>query len=70
MNELSDSLRLIYGRSVAAFNLSGLGGSKNYQILRLVSERNKLSLKKELTIQADKSMIVQDAINVEFFVAS
>lgn len=70
LNDIADRLKVVYGRSVRAFNVTGLGGDKNYQILQVASERNKLSLKKELIIQPDKTTIVQDAVNVEFLMVS
>lgn len=66
MTEISDQLRSLYGESVKAFTISGLGGSKNYQIVQVASTKNKLCLKKQLTVQADKTMIVEDAVNIEF----
>ena len=66
MTEIRDSLRSLYGESVTAFTVSGLGGDKDYQFITVTSKRNKLCLKKQLVIQADKTMIVKDAVNVSF----
>lgn len=70
LNDIVDQLKTLYGRSVRAFNVSGLGGSRNYQMLNIASERNKLCLKKELVIQPDKSLIVKDAVNIEFLMVN
>lgn len=66
MTEIKDELKAIYGNSVTAFNISGLGGEKNYQLVVLSSESDHLCLKKTLTIQADRSLIVSDSVSVNF----
>ena len=66
MTEIRDKLKSIYGDSVSAFTIKGLGGSKDYQVIKVASEKNKLCLKKNLIIQADKTMFVEDAVEVSF----
>lgn len=66
MTEIFDALKELYGPVVAAFSISGLGGERNYQYVEMGSRRNKLCLKKQLIAQADRTMIVQDAVDVEF----
>lgn len=70
MTEISEKLRTLFGSTVKAFRLSGLGGSKDYNLVTVASEQNKLCLKKELVILADGSMTVQDAVSVNFNLAS
>lgn len=70
MTEIFGELRELYGESVSAFQIQGLGGDRNYQFVRVASEKNKLCLQKQLVIQADKSMIVEDAVTVEFKLVS
>lgn len=70
ITEILEKLRGLYGSSVTAFQLSGLGGERNYQLIRVGSERNKLCLKKQLVAQADKTTIVQDAVTIEYKLAS
>lgn len=64
--EITEKLRVLYGNTVTAFSLRNLGGSKNYTLVTLATEQNKLCLKKNLVIQADGSMIVEDAVIINF----
>lgn len=66
MTEIRDALKSYYGDAVSAFNVYGLGGDKNYQVVRIPSNKNKLCLKKNLIIQEDKTMFVEDAVTVSF----
>lgn len=66
MTQAREELRLLYGDAVDALSITGLGGTRDYQLVKVASARNKLCLKKNLAIQADKSMIVLDAVEVEF----
>ena len=70
MTEIANELRLLYGDAVKAFQISGLGGTANYAIVTLDSERTKLCLKKELVAQADQTLIVQDDVTVEFYLVA
>lgn len=70
MTAIRDELRSMYGDSVAAFKITGLGGSKDYQLVKVISDRNKLCLKKQLVIQADKTMVVQDDVVINFKMVS
>lgn len=66
MTEISESLKKLYATTVSAFTISGLGGSANYQFLKVSEAQNRLCLKKRLAIQADKTMMVEDAVTVEY----
>lgn len=66
MTQVRESLKKLYGESVTAFNITGLGGDRNYQHIEVASEQNKLCLKKQLVVQPVKSMIVEDAVVVSF----
>lgn len=66
MSEIREQLRLLYGNSVTAFQISGLGGDSNYEMLTMQDGRYRLSLKKNLVMRADKKMYVKDAVNFEF----
>lgn len=70
MSEVRHQLRLLYGTSVEAFKVSGLGGVKDYQVVTMASERNKLCLQKQLVIQADKTLITEDGVDVQFKLVS
>ncbi len=66
MTDVRDRLKTLYGDSVQAFKISGLGGSKDYEIVSMASDKNKLCLKKELTIQSDLTTFVKDAVSFDF----
>lgn len=70
MTVIKEKLRAIYGDNVTAFSIKGLGGSKDYQYVKIVSEKNRLCLKKQLVIQPDKTMFVEDAVTVEFMLVA
>ncbi len=66
MSEIRERLKQLYGTAVKAFQLRGLGGVKNYEIVTVATNQNRLCLKKQLSIQADKTMIVEDAVTFTF----
>lgn len=66
MTDIRDQLNTVYGDSVSAFMVKGLGGDRDYQVIRVASEKNKLCLKKNLIIQSDRTMFVEDAVEVSF----
>lgn len=70
MTKVFADLRELYGDSVPAFQISGLGGDRNYQLVTMAEGQNNLCLKKELIIQPDLTMIVDDAVDVEFRLVS
>lgn len=66
MTELRDVLKTLYGTSVKAFTVTGLGGDANYELLSMKDDRYRLSLKKNLAIGADKKMYIKDAVVFDF----
>lgn len=52
--------------TVETIDLRGLGGAKNYRILHLAAEHNRLCLKKRLELQQDNTIIVKDDIRFNF----
>lgn len=66
MTAIKDSLRKVYGASVDAFEVTGLGGSENYQLVTVASNEYRLCLKKRLEMEADRSLVVKDDVIVEF----
>lgn len=65
--ETKQLMKDLYGSSVKALTLSGLGGSKDYQYLRVSDEQNRLCLKKILSLELDGSLIIKEAVDVKFF---
>lgn len=66
MTEIRKRLAEAYGDSVVAFTISGLGGSKNYELISMVSTWQRLCLKKIIVIEANRTMTVQDAVDIDF----
>ena len=66
MTKVKETLRKAYGASVDAFEVTGLGGSENYQLVTVASNEYRLCLKKRLEIAPDRSYVVTDDVNVEF----
>lgn len=67
MQVIADALKDIYGSSVKSMELRGLGGDKNYRIVSLASEHNRLCLKKILQLQQNNSLIIKEAVFVNFY---
>lgn len=66
MTDLLSGLRDIYNDSVVSFNVNGLGGNDNFNVISVTNEHNGLSLKKKLELQQDNSIIVVEDIEVSF----
>lgn len=66
MTTIRDQLKAVYGTSVRALSIRGLGGFRNYQVLRVKDAQNKLCIKKNLVRQPDRTFIVEDAVEVNF----
>ena len=68
ITEIETTLKTNYGESVKAVDIYGLGGdTKNYKVVNLAAEHNRLSLRKLLVQQQDGSMIIQEAVSVDFY---
>ena len=67
VTEIQKALFDVYEGSVPTLSVSGLGGSKNYKILTLAAEENRMCLKKILKVQQDNSLIVGEDVTVNFF---
>lgn len=66
MSDVESALRAAYGASVQSLSTSGLGGSKNYRLLTLSAEENRLALKKILYQQQDNTLIIKEDVTVNF----
>jgi hypothetical protein len=67
MTEILRALTDLYGDTVESASISGLGGEKNYQIVTVADEQNRLCLKKILSLQQDNSLIIREDVTVNFF---
>lgn len=66
MTIIEEDLKASYGNSVQSFAARGLGGSKNYRLVTLVDNENRLALKKILFQQQDTSLIIKEDVTVNF----
>lgn len=66
-SEIMNALRIMYGSSVMTIDLHGIGGSKDYRIITLASEHNRLCLKKVLEIQSDNKLIIKEDVTINFY---
>lgn len=67
ISEIEQTLRATYGDSVTSLSLSNLGGSKNYRVLTLADEHNRLCIQKTLQQQQDGTMIISENVTVNFY---
>lgn len=67
VSTLVDSLRTIYGDDVVSFRVSGLGGAdNNYPVITITDDTRRCSIRKKLVAQADNTVMVKEAVTVNF----
>ena len=67
VDSIQNALRAQYGTDVISVELLGLGGfSNNYQALTVITPGCKLSIAKKLVAQSDNSLVVQEAVQVNY----
>jgi hypothetical protein len=66
INGIIDALTAIYDANVVSFNVSGLGGTNNYDTVTLVNPNESLSLAKILQVQENGLLIVTEDVTVNF----
>lgn len=66
ISKILDSLRAQYGSDVIEVSLSGLGGSANYQVLTVLDNKGRCSIKKKLVAQGDSTLAVEEDVTVTF----
>jgi hypothetical protein len=61
------NLKQLYGDNVVGVELSGLGGSdKNYQVLQLSQDYNRLCLKKKLQLTDTGKLVIGEDVDIKF----
>ena len=63
---ITQALKTMYGDSVLTVDMTGIGDAKNYRIITLASEHNRLCLKKILEIQQDNTLIIKEDVTINF----
>lgn len=65
--EITEALRAAYGDSVVGFDLEGFGGvKKNLPYAILVKETQRATLRRVLEIQADRTLIMVEDVEINF----
>lgn len=67
LTTITTELKNHYQDSVIALDIRGFGGPKNYRLLNVSDDYNRLCLKKNLEIQDDGELMVKEAVNITFF---
>lgn len=67
ITELTLILKERFTDTVESIDISGLGGSNNYQVITLAQEHNRLCLKKKIVLQEDNSLIIKEDVTVNFY---
>lgn len=66
ISDIIIALNNTYGSIINTVSINGLGDGNNYQSVTLVNKQEKLSLKKKLLALENNSLIVTEAININF----
>ena len=65
-SQLNENLSIAYGTDVISVNLSGLGGSNNYNVVTLTDSSNTLSINKKLQLQPNNQLAVVEDVSIIF----
>jgi hypothetical protein len=63
---ITTALRELYGSDVISFTQSGLGGAANLTMITLVDDSTQLGIAKNLVVNANGTLSVEEAVNVTF----
>jgi hypothetical protein len=64
---ITTALTTIYGSDVISFTFSGLGGgASNFDTITLMDNSTQLGIAKNLTVNANGTLSVQEAVTVDF----
>lgn len=66
MSDIVNNLREAYEEDVISLDVKGLGGSSNLNVLTMVDDASRLSIKKELVARSDGTLGLTDAVVIEF----
>ena len=66
MSSIIADLKDIYSESVISFDVSGLGGSKNLNLLRLKNPENRLCINKRAISLPDDTILIEDDVTINF----
>ncbi len=66
ISSIESRLKDVYGSDVMSVELSGLGGTSNHQVITLIGNGDRISIRKKITPQSDGKLIVEEDVTVEF----
>jgi hypothetical protein len=66
ISDIETKLGKAYGSDVIAVEVSGLGGTANHQVITLIGNGDRISIRKNITPQSDGKLIVEEDVTVEF----
>lgn len=66
VSQMTKALIDVYGTDVIDVEIEGLGGNENYSTLTVLHETDRPSIKKILKAQSDSSLIVEEAVELNF----
>lgn len=61
------TLSVAAGSDVVGFEINGLGGTGNYSTLTVVDDAKRLSIRKQVVVEADGTVGIEDGVQVSFF---
>jgi hypothetical protein len=66
MSNIINDLRTAYEADVISLDVRGLGGASNLNVITMIDDASRLSIKKELVARSDETLGLSDAVKVEF----
>lgn len=66
VSDIIDALRTQYKEDVIGIEFKGLGGTANLQVLTLLDDAKRLSIRKRLTYRNDNTLALDEDVTVEF----
>lgn len=66
ISDIVDNLKQQYKDDVISISVKGLGGDKNYDVVSLIDDSTRLSLRKRLVSRNDESLSLEEDVSIEF----
>jgi len=66
VSDIIDNLKQQYKDDVISISFRGLGGDKNYDVITLIDDSTRLSIRKRLVSRNDESLSLEEDVSIEF----
>lgn len=66
MSNIINDLRTAYEADVISLDIRGLGGNSNLNVVTMMDDASRLSIKKELVARSDETLGLSDAVKIDF----